>query len=142
MRSLKSRSIWLLVLLGVIFGGANLWLTASRSTIPLGLRGKVRQKQRLIEKTPGVDDVFIVTLDSDRRIQVDGSVFDLLVKDQTVIKARWERTMTIEDRGFPLSWSSDFYGMMWSMPLTVTVITWLGLVSLDRTRQTSDELSS
>ncbi|MEZ6088511.1 MAG: hypothetical protein R3C05_10890 [Pirellulaceae bacterium] len=48
-----------LLLLSVLFAAANLWFAAARTTIPLKLRGTVTHKQRLIEKTPGVDDVYI-----------------------------------------------------------------------------------
>jgi hypothetical protein len=46
-----------LVLIGASFAAGNLWIAAARSTIPFELRERVVQKQRLVEKTPGVDEL-------------------------------------------------------------------------------------
>jgi len=116
-----------LVVLGLSFAGANLWFTAVRSTIPLELRGKVAQKQRLIEKTLGVDDVYLVTFASHRRIQVDGPVFDALVLNRAVTKSAWSRTLQCNGRMTGLDWSSDFHGMLWTMPLIAILLVFLGM---------------
>lgn len=128
MRSLKSLSILTLLFLGVSFAGANVWFAAARSTIPLELSGNVTRKQRLIEKTPGVDDACLVELDSSRRIQVDGAVFDALIQNRVVSKSAWSQTIKIDGRDTDLSWSPDFRGMLWAMPLTVLVFVVFGSV--------------
>lgn len=132
MPSLRCLSILTLLILGVSFAGANLWFAAERSTIPLELHGDVTQKQRLIEKTPGVDDVYIVTLDSGQRIQVDGHVFDAVAEGQSVNKTAWSRTIQIEGNAVALSWSRDVRGMMWAMPLTVVICIVLGATAVNR----------
>jgi hypothetical protein len=125
----------MLLILGVSFAGANLWFAAARSTIPLELHGTVTRKQRLIEKTPGVDDVHIVTLDSGRRIQVDAHVFNAIAEGQSINKAAWARTLQVGDRAFALSWSRDVRGMLWAMPLTLVIAVVLGMMAVDRPRK-------
>ncbi len=126
-------------MLGVSFAGANIWFAATRSTIPLDLHGNVTQTQRLIEKTPGVDDVYIVTLDLDRRIQVDGPVFDTLATHQSVKKRAWSRIIEIDGKNIALGWSPDYRGMLWAMPLTVAVCVFLGMMAVERPLRKSDE---
>ena len=133
-------SILLLIILGASFAGANLWFTATRSTIPLELHGNLTQKQCLIEKTPGVDDVYIVTLDLDRRIQVDGSVFNAMAENQSVNKPAWARIIEIDGNNIALSWSPDFHGMLWAMPLTVTVCALVGMMAVERLSRNADEI--
>lgn len=133
MLSPKSQSIIALLILGFFFAGANIWFAAARSTIPLELHGIVTHAQRLIEKTPGVDDVYIVTLDSDRHIQVDGPVFNALAAQQSVNKHAWTRIITIDGRDIFLAWSPDFRGMLWAMPLTLAVCVFVGMMAVERT---------
>ena len=132
MPSPRYLSILILLLLGALFAAANVWFAAARSTIPLELHGIVTQTQRLIEKTPGVDDVYILTLDSDQRIQIDGHIFDALAEGQAVHKAAWTRGLKIDDRTLALTWSRDFRGMMWAMPLTVAICVLLGMLVVVR----------
>lgn len=130
MQSPRSLSILALLGLGVLFAIANLWFAAARSTIPLELHGTVMQKKRLIEKTPGVDDVYLVTLDSNRRIQVDGDVFDAMFENASIHKQAWTRTLYVDGKRETLGWSQDFQGMCWSMPLTVLVFVLVSMMQL------------
>jgi hypothetical protein len=132
-------SILAILVLGALFAGGNLWFTAARSAIPLELRGTVTQKQRLIEKSPGVDDVYIVTIDSGRQIQLDGHVFDAIAEGQSINKLAMTRTLEIEGADFALSWSRDFRGMRWAMPLAVTILVVLGTMAVEHPRQNDDE---
>ncbi len=122
MPSPKNLSTISLILLGVSFAGGNLWFAFARSTIPLELQGLVTDKQNLIEKTPGVDDVYIVTLDVNRCIQFDRLVFDAIAANQTVKKRAWMTIIEIEGKSTSLTCSHDFHGMIWAMPLTVCVL--------------------
>ena len=130
MPSPKSISILAILLLGVLFAGGNLWFTAARSTIPLRMSGTITRKQRLIEKTPGVDDVFIITLGGNRQFQIDGHLFDAIGLGQFVRKTALSRTLEIDVRTFNLAWSRDFRGMMWAMPLTLVICIALGVMAV------------
>jgi hypothetical protein len=122
----RSFSIASLLFLGFLFAAGNLWFAASRSAIPLKLHGTVRQTQRLIEKTPGVDDVCLVTLDSGRPFQLDLPVFEAVREGQSLNKPAWARTLDVDGRPVALSWSRDFRGMAWAMPLTVLICVAVG----------------
>lgn len=139
MLSPRSLSILALIVLGISFAGTNVWFAAARSTIPLELHGNVTRTQRLIEKTPGVDDVYIVTLDLGRRIQVDGSVFDAMAANQAISKRAFTRLMEIDGKNIALSFSPDFRGMLWAMPLTVTVCVLIGMMEMEWPRRHADE---
>lgn len=123
------------------FASANIWFAAARSTIPLELHGNITQTERLIEKTPGIDDVYIVTLDLDRRIQVDSPVFDAVAAHQSVNKRAWSQTIEIDGKRIDLAWSSDFRGMLWAMPLTVAACVLLGMIAVGRRLRDTDESS-
>ena len=120
----------MLIALGVSFAVANVWFAAVRSTIPLRLSAIITQKQRLIEKTIGVDDACLLTLNSGERIQVDGAVFDAMAENKLVNKQAWSRIIDVDGRKISLEWSADFRGMRWAMPLTVAVLIVLGIMGL------------
>jgi hypothetical protein len=112
----------------VSFAHANVWFAAARSTIPLALHGQVTQRLRLTEKHPGLDDVYVVALDSNQRIQVDGRVYDAMRLNQSINKRAWSRTIEVEGRPLDLDWSADFRGMAWAMPLlTIILVLYAGL---------------
>ena len=127
------------MLLGASFAGANVWFAAARSTIPLELHGNVTQKQRLIEKTPGIDDVYLVTFDSIRRIQVDRPVFDSLVPNRSVNKPAWSRTLDSDGRMVNIDWSADFRGMVWAMPLIAVMLVVCGILTILASSANADE---
>jgi hypothetical protein len=117
-----------LLVLGMAFAVGNLWYTAARSTIPLELNGTIVTKQRRAEKWPGVDDVYLLNLNSGRRVQVDREVFDAVAERQTIRKQPWERTLEADGRTVPLDWSADLRGMLWAMPLTLLVCVAVGVM--------------
>ena len=88
---------------------------------------------------PGVDDVYIVTFNVNRRIQVDRSVFEATAVNQMVDKRAWTAIIEIEGKRTTLAWSHDFFGMLWAMPLTVCVL--LGMMVVVLTRRNADEQS-
>ncbi len=110
-----------LVSLGVIFSGANVWFTAARSTIPLSIQGVISQKQLLIEKHPGVDDVYVITLDGNRKLHVDAILYDALLEKQSIAKKAWENSILVDGNVVPLTWSSDARAMIWAMPCTLLI---------------------
>lgn len=113
MRSARSNQVLILFVLGVGLAAANLWYAALRSTIPLELRGEVTKKERGIEKSPGVDDVYLVTLDRTRVLQVDRTVYDSVSVSQSIDKSAWSNKATFNGRTITLAWSADFYGLVW-----------------------------
>ena len=128
MRSPRFWSVVALLALGGAFAGGNLWFTTERSTIPLGLSGTIITKQRRAEKWRGVDDVYLLVLDSGRRVQVDAAVFEAVAERQTIRKQPWDRTLEADGQPVPLDWSADVRGMLWAMPLTVAVCVLVGVV--------------
>jgi hypothetical protein len=112
-----------LLLLAIGFAVANLWLTAERSTIPRHLDGRVAEKERRLEKKAGVDDVWLVSWQSDDEWQVDQQFFHAVEVGDHVAKESWSRRLRVNDRVVDLSWSRDFQGMLWAMPSTVVVVT-------------------
>lgn len=121
-----------LLAIGVAFAGGNLWYTAARSTIPLELNGTIVSKQRKAEKWRGVDDVYLLVLDSGRRVQVDAAVFDAVAERQMIRKQAWDRTLEADGQAVPLDWSADTRGMLWAMPLMVLVCVAVGVMTLRR----------
>ncbi len=119
-----------MVSLGILFACANVWFTAARSTIPIAISGTVTQKHRLIEKIPGIDDVYLVSLSSGRRIQIDGHMYHLVSRGQTLEKSAWDSHVRIEGRVFQLVWSRDLRGMALAMPLTITICLVVGVTAV------------
>ena len=76
-----------LLLLGLVFAGGNLWFAAARSTIPLRLHGEVAGMERRIEKTAGVDDVFLVKFADGTTVQVLKSGRTFLDEDGEIVGA-------------------------------------------------------
>ena len=113
---------WLLLGLGLGMAGLNVWVTLARSTIPARLEGTVVGVEVLPEKHPGVDDVWMVTLDGER-FQADRAVAQHLAPGQRVQKAAWSRVLDVSGRTVPLSCSADAHGMWIAMPL-LALLTW------------------
>lgn len=111
----------MLVGFGVLFACENLWIAACRSTIPLELHGTVTRKQRLVEKKPGIDDVYMITLDSNRRIQIDRDVYQVVGEGISIHKTAWSKKLDVDGQDNYLVWSRDFQGMLWVMPITMCV---------------------
>jgi hypothetical protein len=121
----------------VFLAAGNLWFAAVRSTIPLRLNGRATHKQRLTEKTVGVDDVHLITLDDGTRIQVDGPVYEAVVLNHVVRKDAWSRKLEVDGTNINVDWSRDFSGMLWAMPSVLVVFLMLGILA-NRSRALSD----
>ncbi len=113
--------------LGILFAVSNLWVAAVRSTIPLALEGRVTATERRTEKTPGVDDVYFVSLGPTRTIQVDAPVFDAVAVGHFVRKDAWSSSLQINGMTVPLNWSQDLRGMAIAMPLLLVVLLAFGM---------------
>ena len=102
-----------LVSLGMCFVIGSIWHSAVRSTIPLELDAVVTKKERRIEKSPGVDDVYLVTVDKTRTLQVDRTVYDAVKVGQRIEKDEWSELARVDGRTIDLVFSADFYGLVW-----------------------------
>jgi len=112
---------WLLFC-GVLLGGANVWVAARRSTIPLSLNGRLVEKEQRAEKHPGNDDVYLLYLIPSRRLQVDQPVFENLHEGDTIRKESWSRGLIRNGSEVTLTWSSDCIGLVKAMPMTLVVM--------------------
>jgi len=130
LRLRKGFSVLALVLLGVLFAAGNLWFSAVRSTIPLQLNGRATHKEHRLEKTPGVDDVFLITFDNDHRIQVDAPIYEAIELNRLVRKDAWSRKLEIDGKFIDVDWSTDYYRMLWAMPLVVLLFIVLAILAL------------
>lgn len=116
-----------LVLIGIALAGANLWVTAARSTIPLDLGGKIVAREILHEKHPGFDDVFFLVLEDGTWLHVDEPVFRGLAEGDFVEKySLSDHTIEIRHADgrrseLPLAFSRDFLGMRIVMPIVLGV---------------------
>lgn len=118
----RAYSLGILLLMGLALAQANLWFAAVRTTIPLHLDGQVAEKERRLEKKPGVDDVCLVTLDDGTSFQVEIAVYDAIIPGCTLRKDAWSRQLHIDDAAIELDWSLDVRRMLWAMPATVLVL--------------------
>jgi len=111
-----------LFLLAVVLAVVNVWFAAARSTIPLRLDGKVSAKRQLREKHPGKDDVYLLDLNQQGRLQVDRHVFDEVKEGERIQKLRWSRQLEHDEHSFGLEWSTDFRGLLWVMPGSLIIL--------------------
>ncbi|HUG67181.1 MAG TPA: hypothetical protein VMM76_05495 [Pirellulaceae bacterium] len=118
----KLLAVATLFLLGVLLAVANVWFAAARSTIPLRLDGKVVAKRQLSEKHPGTDDVYLLELNQQGRVQVDKHVFDAVKEEERIRKESWSRHLEHDGHATDLEWSTDLLGMLWTMPGSLIVM--------------------
>ncbi len=111
-----------LTLLGIILLGAatNIAVTLRRTMIPLEINGVVSTLEIRHEKHPGIDDIYLVTIDG-RRYHVDSDLGTQLLPATEVEKSRWSRTMKTSEGPIRLSLSRDAASMLVAMPLLVSV---------------------
>lgn len=93
----------------------------------------------MIEKTPGVDDVFVITLDNSTRIQVDGPIYEAVVLDHLVRKDAWSQKLETDGKLIDLEWSPDFKGMLWAMPSILSLFVMLGIVAIPKSSPINSE---
>jgi hypothetical protein len=114
------------MLVGLALAGGNFWVTAARSTIPIGLDARIAELEIRHEKHPGFDDVFFLVFEGGRRIHVDQPVFRGLAVGDFVEKRPGDRSIEItRSKGatkfLPLEFSSDFHGMCVVMPIALGI---------------------
>jgi hypothetical protein len=109
-----------LLSLAVMFVALSIGATVTRSLIPARLDGRVTAIELHHVKHPGVDDVWLVTVDK-QRLHVDAAVAEQLSRDARVRTAAWSSRLTVDDRDIRLRLSDDARGMLLVMPLTLAV---------------------
>jgi hypothetical protein len=112
----------LLLAIGAILTGANVWCAAVRSTIPLHLDGVVTTAEMRREKHPGKDDIFLLKLSGRPAFQVDASVFQAVSVGERLHKTTWSRQLHHGTGVFDLTWSHDLRGMLGAMPAVLMIL--------------------
>ncbi len=118
-----------LVIMAAGFAFANVWFSAARSTIPIAIDGIASFKEMRLEKHPGVDDVYLLTIDGERVLQVDRAVHEAIRLGADLKKQPWQTSMDVNGRGVDLDWSTDARRMPWAMALAFVVCVTTGVVS-------------
>jgi hypothetical protein len=106
-----------LLVLAITLAAGNLWVAASRSTIPMRLEDIVDDKEIRREKHPGRDDVYLLCFQSGQTLQVDEAVFDSVNIGESLHKKSWSEHLDHNGKTLQLAWSRDVAGMAWAMPL-------------------------
>lgn len=112
----------LLVVIGIVLAGANIWVVAARSTIPLAIDSQVLDLELRREKHPGKDDVCLIYLRDGRTLHVDKPVYTSIDVGDTLRKSAWSRELTCDNRAISLQWSADFKGMVAAMPAILAMM--------------------
>ena len=109
----------------VVLCTANLSFTLLRSTIPLNLDGRVHGIVFITEKHPGIDDIYVLTVEG-AEIQVDPAVALEIDVGDHIDKAAWSTEMVISDeepqRSVRVQTSRDFNRMVLVMPLVALTV--------------------
>ncbi len=108
--------------MGCLFAMANVWVTAGRSTIYYSLDGTVTAMDRRLEKHPGLDDVYLISINSRAWIQIDKGLFDQLHIGSQLTKERWSKQIEVEGQSSRLEYSSDLVGMVRALPLICAIL--------------------
>lgn len=133
---MRSPSWALLALLAVLAVG-NLWVTLTRSTIPLAIEGQVTDVELRFEKRRGVDDVYLVTV-ADRVLHVDTAIGRRIRTGDRLSKDAWSRTLSTPRGPVRLTPSRDARRMAAVMPL----IGLAGVFLLLRAYRRADEVTT
>ena len=96
------------------------WSLAARSTIPLPLDGTVTRIELRHEKHPGVDDVWMVSVDGEQR-HLDTAVAHLLEVGDLVTKDRWDTRLSVNGEERSLHLSGDSRAMLWLAPVVALI---------------------
>jgi hypothetical protein len=122
---LLSPRVWCaveLLTIGAALAAGNLWFTAARSTIPLGIDGTVMGKEVRREKHPPHDSVFLLKLDGGYLVHVDAPVYEAVQTGERIAKTDWSRELKHGSQTLTLGWSPDFHGMRWAMPVVILIM--------------------
>lgn len=121
MRWRNSFNLVLLLLIAGLLAAGNLWFTARRSLIPVGVNGELTHLETRREKHPGHDDVFLIQVDRGPLQPVDQAVYESLVPGDRIEKQSGDRRLQVKGNSVPLEWSRDYRGMQRAMPLILLV---------------------
>lgn len=97
---------------GVFFAALAAWVLVERSTIPTELQGTVTAIELRHEKHPGVDDVWLISVDKGPLHHVDADVAALLEKGDRVRKDAGDTTLIVNDAPQALSLSAHARAML------------------------------
>lgn len=118
--------VLLLVIMAVLFAALGAWSLAARSAIPLALDGTITQVEVREEKHPGVDDVWIVSIDGEPR-HLDSELAAELEVGDRIRKDRWETHLDVNDATRDLVFSDDARAMFGVAPLSLLLAALLAL---------------
>lgn len=122
----------LLLAIGLVCVGGNVWVTWHRSGIPSDLNGIVTDKRIGREKHPGLDDVHWIELDGSETMHVDKALYETLYIGDTLVKESMSETLLVNDNLLVLSPSEDFEGMLLAMPLVLLLFILLSMAGYRR----------
>jgi len=137
MRSRERGFTWAalaLVATGVLFAALAAWALVERSAIPTELNGTVTTLELRHEKHPGVDDVWMVSIDDGDHRHVDTDVAVHLSEGARVQKDAWDSTLVIDGSAHQVELSKDAHAMLVLAPVLAVVISALTLWTHLRTR--------
>ena len=114
-----------MVVVGIVLSLVSLVVTLWRSTIPVELDGRVEDIEFLSEDNPGIDDIYVLTIDGED-IHVDRAVATQLTPNVYVSKEAWSTELIVgrfdAERTIHLSPSEDFTGLALTMPIVALVL--------------------
>jgi hypothetical protein len=125
MRSRERGFAWAAVALvasGLLFAALAAWSLVERSTIPAELDGTVTAIELRHEKHPGVDDVWMVSIDDGGLRHVDAEVATLLEEGDRVQKDSWDSTLVVDGNPHQVALSEDARAMLVLAPVLAGVI--------------------
>lgn len=125
MQTLNCLTLACLLLVGIALCSGNVWYAAARSTIPLALQGTVTKKFVGTEKHPGHDDAYMIALDQGPTLCIDKLPFDAMSVGEPVTKQAWQSELEVSNHIVSLTWSRDFYGLIWCMLAAVVIMAWM-----------------
>ena len=108
-----------LLALAVALAVVGTWAAFARSLIPIAVDGEVTHHEVKHEKHPGVDDVYLVRIDSGRQLVVDREVGRAIRAGDVVSKHRWSTTLTTPRGEVALAASRDANAMVLVLPAAV-----------------------
>ncbi|WP_243059398.1 hypothetical protein [Nocardioides sp. SR21] len=111
-----------LAVTGVLFAALAAWTLVARSTIPAELDGTVTGIELRHEKHPGVDDVWMISVDDGDLRHVDTHVADLVDVGDAVEKSAWDTSLLVNGEPRPLSLSDDARAMLLLAPIIAVVV--------------------
>lgn len=117
MRSPRFWAAATLVVVGLAFAALAAWSLVVRSTIPIEVDGTVTGIELRHEKHPGVDDVWMVSIDGAAPRHLDRDVVSLLTEGAQVRKDAWDTTLLVDGERHVVRLGDDARRMLVLAPL-------------------------